>query len=134
MGLRGGETDDDGNTKTGDYIDAGQEHATFKDQWTYLYGLNGRLPFVPTKWSSFSKVLRQLLHPVNDTQREFTLIKYDPKGGKPELVHDTLPLQRNSPAMAFRIPASCRGVAAGAAHRGDAAKAAKWTAANLIRG
>ncbi|KAI1050835.1 hypothetical protein LB507_009389 [Fusarium sp. FIESC RH6] len=101
MGLRGGETDDDGNTKTGDYIDAGQEHATFKDQWTYLYGLNGRLPFVPTKWSSFSKVLRQLLHPVNDTQKEFTLIKYDPKGGKPEMVHDTLPLQRYSPVMAF---------------------------------
>ncbi|RFN46264.1 hypothetical protein FIE12Z_9499 [Fusarium flagelliforme] len=94
LGLRGGETDDDGNTKNGDYIDAGQAHATFKDQWNYLYGLNGRLPFVPTKWSSLSKVLRQLLHPVNDAQKEFTLIVYNPEGGKPEIVHDTLPLQR----------------------------------------
>ncbi|CAG7563330.1 unnamed protein product [Fusarium equiseti] len=100
MGLRGGEADDNGDTNS-DYIDVGQEHATFKNQWTYLYGLNGRLPFVPTKWSSFSKVLRQLLHPVNDTQKEFTLIVYNPEGGKPEIMHDTLPLKRDSPAMAF---------------------------------
>jgi hypothetical protein len=91
-----------------DYFPVDETPATTNEEWVYLYGLNGRIPFVPRKWFSFSSVLRQLLriNPAtlsdegNGPGNKFSLLVFDLKIGKPQIIHDRLPLTRESPVMA----------------------------------
>ncbi|KAF5667819.1 transaldolase [Fusarium heterosporum] len=106
LNLRGGGTyDDDGFRE--DYIPADETPAAESEEWVYLYGVNGRIPFVPRKWRSFASVLYQLLRIDKYSAREdqssleemFTLFVFDHKVGKSEMIHDQLPLRKTSPAM-----------------------------------
>ncbi|KAM0360644.1 hypothetical protein ACHAP4_002730 [Fusarium culmorum] len=101
LSLRGGGDDDDLIGWTDDYTPEYETTALFTDGWTYIHGLYGRLPFVPRKWRSFSKVLRQLLQVKDYEYRDFSLLWHDRKLGKPKVFHDQLPLTKESPAMAF---------------------------------
>jgi hypothetical protein len=101
LGLRGGESDYDTHILSDDYIPEDETPALFQDGWTYLYGLYGRLPFVPQKWRSFLKVLRQLLQAEGNEKKVFSLLWYDLKVGKPQYIHDQLPLKKDSPVVAF---------------------------------
>ncbi|KAL6924234.1 hypothetical protein FSST1_001508 [Fusarium sambucinum] len=101
LGLRGGGDDDDPMTWSDDYIPEDETPALFSDRWTYLHGLYGRLPFVPQKWRSFSKVLRQLLQAEDHEEKDFSLLWYSLKAYKPQVIHDQLPLKKDSPVVAF---------------------------------
>ncbi|KIL85808.1 hypothetical protein FAVG1_10777 [Fusarium avenaceum] len=107
LGLRGGDTTVDSQVLE-DYFPKDEMPANVNEQWVYLYGVNGRIPFAPRKWFSFSCVLRQLLRTNsatlggddNGSGNKFSLIVYDLKIGKPQIIHDSLPLTKESPAMA----------------------------------
>ncbi|KAG8666534.1 hypothetical protein FPOAC1_011343 [Fusarium poae] len=101
LGLRGGGDDNDPMAWSDDYIPEDETPALFSDGWTYLHGLYGRLPFVPQKWRSFSKVLRQLLQAEDHEEKDFSLLWYDVNAYKPQVIHDQLPLKKDSPAVAF---------------------------------
>ncbi|RGP81649.1 transaldolase [Fusarium longipes] len=101
LGLRGGDSDYPIDTPSDDYVPEDETPASFNDGWTYLYGLYGRLPFVPRKWRSFSKVLRQLLQADDHEEKVFSILWYDLEVGKPNYIHDQLPLTVDSPAMKF---------------------------------
>ncbi|KAF4989943.1 hypothetical protein FGRMN_8785 [Fusarium graminum] len=110
LNLRGGGTyDDDGFRE--DYIPVDETPASENEEWVYLYGVNGRIPFVPRKWRSFASVLYQLLRIDKYSAREdqaslaerFTLLVFDHKIGKPEMIYDELPLKKTSPAMVYLL-------------------------------
>jgi hypothetical protein len=107
LGLRGGDTTADSQVLE-DYFPIDETPANANEEWVYLYGLNGRIPFAPRKWYSFSCVLRQLLriNPAilsdegNRPGSKFSLLVFDLKIGKPHIIHDRLPLTKESPVMA----------------------------------
>ncbi|KAL2676568.1 hypothetical protein Neosp_010331 [[Neocosmospora] mangrovei] len=146
MGLRGGDDDyhdggdggddDDGDdamgyispedevpddhTMGGDYWPQFEPTAIPKDEWIYLYGYNGCVPFVPRKWRSYAKALRQILR-LDHSSPDSVPTRYDPSDWIPEdpieyiLVHfnrktnkattidDELYLTEDSPAMKYLL-------------------------------
>ncbi|KAF4983523.1 hypothetical protein FZEAL_1058 [Fusarium zealandicum] len=105
MGLRGG----DFEHELSDYCPDTETPALPQDEWIYLYGYNGCVPFVPRKWRSYSSAVRQLLglnetdtDPSNNPEgREYALIFFGRKANESEFISDTLPLQEDSEAMHF---------------------------------
>ncbi|KAF4973139.1 hypothetical protein FSARC_483 [Fusarium sarcochroum] len=102
LGLRGGEIIEVSYRDTSDHIPQTETPAASQDGWVYLYGINGCIPFVPRKWRSYSSVLRQLLcvDPSSKAPYKYSLFVFDRKIGKPQIIHDKLPLTSDSPAMA----------------------------------
>ncbi|KAM0551863.1 hypothetical protein ACHAPJ_008199 [Fusarium lateritium] len=102
LGLRGGEIIGVSYRETSDHIPTAETPAAPEDGWVYLYGINGCIPFVPSKWRSYSSVLRQLLRvdPSSKAPYKYSLFVFDRKIGKPKIIHDQLPLKSDSPAMA----------------------------------
>ncbi|KAH7251547.1 hypothetical protein BKA59DRAFT_394120 [Fusarium tricinctum] len=106
LSLRGGDTTVDSQVLQ-DYFPKDEMPTNANEEWVYLYGVNGRIPFAPRKWFSFSCVLRQLLHTTspsidgedNGSENKFSLLVYDLKIGKPQIIHDSLPLTKESPVM-----------------------------------
>ncbi|KAF9768810.1 hypothetical protein IL306_013834, partial [Fusarium sp. DS 682] len=92
---------------TCDYFPENETPAVPEDGWTYLYGLNGRIPFTPSKWRSYALVLRQLLHahPAESKKTEehydYELHFFDKKTGDRKIIRDRLPLPSDSEAMSF---------------------------------
>ncbi|KAF5025852.1 hypothetical protein F66182_2074 [Fusarium sp. NRRL 66182] len=105
LGLRGGESNDTVCRDTPDYLPDHETSAVPRDGWVYLYGLNGCIPFVPSKWYSYATVLRQLLciKPSSTTATKYSLLVFDRKTAKPKVIHDRLPLGSDSPAMAYLV-------------------------------
>lgn len=89
---------------TVDYMPEGEEALNSSDNWVYLYGLLGCIPFAPTKWRSFSTAVRQLLFLRfrDDRPRYFTFIQFD-KETRQMLNHvkEPLPLTKDSAVMKF---------------------------------
>ncbi|KAF4436792.1 hypothetical protein F53441_13177 [Fusarium austroafricanum] len=106
LGLRGGEAPTTEVPTNSDYIPEYEDPASQNDLWLYLHGLNGRIPFVPSKWKSYSVVLRQLLRLAYTVEMSaepipYTLIAFHRWGKDPMYIHDTLPLTATSNAGAF---------------------------------
>ncbi|KAI8658224.1 hypothetical protein NCS55_01097800 [Fusarium keratoplasticum] len=134
MGLRGGDGDDnddsdsdDGNDAIGyispdrvfpftvkrDYWPQFETIALPKDEWIYLYGYTGCIPFVPRKWRSYAKALRQILqldydspycHPKDpEGPIDYILVHFDRKTKKATTIDDELYLTEDSPAMKYLL-------------------------------
>ncbi|EEU38041.1 uncharacterized protein NECHADRAFT_47938 [Fusarium vanettenii 77-13-4] len=144
MGLRGGDDDyhdesdgDDGDDAMGyispddevpdtstiqsDYWPQFEPTALPKDEWIYLYGYNGCVPFVPRKWRSYAKALRQILRldhlsPVSGPKTpydpsdyipedpiEYILVHFNRKTNKATTIDDELYLTEDSPAMKYLL-------------------------------
>ncbi|KAM0424195.1 hypothetical protein ACHAPT_010566 [Fusarium lateritium] len=125
LSLRGGEASDseDDSSSQGsptrirlaletlsppDYVPPHETPALPQDEWIYLYGLTGCVPFVPRKWRSYSKALRQVLHLDHDHPRlasdppfNYVLVHFDRKTKKSRTIHDKLKLAEDSPAMKY---------------------------------
>ncbi|KAK7424012.1 hypothetical protein QQZ08_008836 [Neonectria magnoliae] len=120
MRLRGGELSPERETrpereprpergppaKVVDYVPEGEERFKATDKWTKLFGLKGYVPFVPTKWKSFSDAVRALLslRTSDDTTLQFSLVRYDKKNRQDRYaIDDFLPLTKDSPSMNYLI-------------------------------
>ncbi|RSL49996.1 hypothetical protein CEP54_012153 [Fusarium duplospermum] len=138
MSLRGGNMDDDddggdsgdsdddnaakGQRTLDDQFPYGADHdycppfetsALPKDEWIYLYGHTGCIPFVPRKWRSYTKALRQILHldhhsPDSDPEDpegpiDYILVHFDRKIKKSWIIGDELYLTEDSPAMKYLL-------------------------------
>ncbi|RSM12090.1 hypothetical protein CEP52_002650 [Fusarium oligoseptatum] len=94
-----------------DYCPRFETSALPKDEWIYLYGHTGCIPFVPRKWRSYSKALRQILHldhnsPDADPEDpegpiDYILVHFDRKTKKSKIIVDELYLTEDSPAMKY---------------------------------
>ncbi|KAF7553927.1 hypothetical protein G7Z17_g3293 [Cylindrodendrum hubeiense] len=104
--LRGGELSPERNppVDTVDYMPEGEEAMEPTDDWVYLYGLQGCIPFVPNKWRTFSAAIRQLLFlRFHDARpRHFIFTQFDKKTHQ-VLNHgkEPLPLTKDSSLVAF---------------------------------
>ncbi|KAK7417823.1 hypothetical protein QQX98_004297 [Neonectria punicea] len=90
--------------KVVDYVPEGEERFKATDKWTKLFGLKGYVPFVPTKWKSFSDAVRALLsvRASDDTKLQFSLVRYDKKNRQVRYaIDDFLPLTKDSPSMNY---------------------------------
>ncbi|KAJ4242751.1 hypothetical protein NW757_011822 [Fusarium falciforme] len=134
IGLRGGDGDDnddsdsdDGNDAIGyispdrvfpftvkrDYWPQFETVALPKDEWIYLYGYTGCIPFVPRKWRSYAKALRQILQLDHDSPYfhpkdpegpiDYILVHFDRQTKKATTIDDELYLTEDSPAMKYLL-------------------------------
>lgn len=136
MGLRGGDGDDYGDVDSDDsdnddgddamdyispddvisftikqdYWPQFEPTAIPKDEWIYLYGQTGCVPFVPRKWRSYAKALRQILRlghssPDSDVGDpiDYILVHFDRKTKKATTIDDELYLTEDSPAMKYLL-------------------------------
>lgn len=104
--LRGGEADPEPEppVETVDYMPEGEEALNSSDNWVYLYGLLGCIPFAPTKWRSFSTAVRQLLSLrfSDDRPRYFIFAQFDKETHQIlNRVKEPLPLTKDSAVMKF---------------------------------
>ncbi|KAH8655965.1 hypothetical protein BGZ61DRAFT_541145 [Ilyonectria robusta] len=104
--LRGGEADPEPEppVETVDYMPEGEEALNSSDNWVYLYGLLGCIPFAPTKWRSFSTAVRQLLSLrfSDDRPRYFIFTQFDKETSQMlNHVKEPLPLTKDSAVMKF---------------------------------
>lgn len=104
--LRGGEADPEPEppVETVDYMPEGEEALNSSDNWVYLYGLLGCIPFAPTKWRSFSTAVRQLLSlRFSDARPRYFIFTQFDKETHQILNHvkEPLPLTKDSAVMKF---------------------------------